>query len=96
MPLYAVIVLVILSTLGPALSISASVKIANNNTARMLVERESAKEVARKESQRLVCAYFSAQLDAYEETPPSTPAGRNLRKTNLEFYTKSGCAPPRK
>lgn len=88
--------LIIGSTLGPALSIAASVQIANNNTRSMLVERERAKEAARAESHRLVCAFFSAQLDAYDETPPTTPAGKNLRQTNLEFYNSSECQPPRR
>lgn len=89
------IVLVVGCTLGPALSIGASVTIAKKNTANMLQEQEKAREAARAESRRLVCAFFSAQLDAYDETPPTTPAGKNLRKTNLEFYLNSGCIPPR-
>lgn len=96
MPLYAVIVLVVGCTLGPVLSISASVLIAKNNTERMLVEQEKAKEAARTDNRRLVCAFFAAQLDALDETPPTTAAGRNIRKSNLAFYTTYGCQPPRK
>lgn len=96
MPLYAVVVLVVGCTLGPILSISASVMIAKKNTANMLVQQEEAKEAARQDSRRLVCAFFAAQLDAMEETPPTTDAGRNIRKTNLEFYSNFGCQPPRK
>jgi hypothetical protein len=96
LPLYAVVILVLGSTLGPVLSITASVKIAEHNTAVAVARQEQAKAEAREQSRLLVCAFFSAQLDVWDETPPMSAAGKNLRKTNLEFYTASGCQPPRK
>lgn len=95
-PLYAVIVLVVGSILGPVLSITASVKIAERNTAEIVAQQEQAKAEAREQSRLLVCAFFSAQLDVWDETPPTTAAGKNLRQTNLEFYTASKCQPPRR
>lgn len=96
MPRYAVLVLIVLSALGPVGSIWASVRIADTSARELVVEREKAREQAAKEAKKLVCAYFSANLDAYDEVPPTTPAGKKQRQTNLDFYLESGCQPPRK
>lgn len=96
LPLWSVIVLVIGSTVSPVLSITASVKIAERNRIQAEARQAQAEARAREQARTLVCAFFTAQLDAYDETPPLSPAGKNLRATNLEFYTASGCQPPRR
>lgn len=107
LPRYALIVLITLATLGPVGSVYASIAISNHNTRRLVAEQQAAareaqrqveiaRQVVERQSRDLVCAYFSANLDAYEETPPTTPAGINLRKVNLDFYNATGCKPPRK
>lgn len=96
MPLYAVVVLVVGCTVGPALSIGASVSIANSNDREQAAKRATAEATAREQARSLVCSFFAAQLDAYDETPPTTPAGRNLRESSARFYRASECQPPRR
>lgn len=84
-PIYWLVVGMAVMLVSPILAVAASVHIAENRAER-----------ARAESAQRSCALFSALLDTYDETPPLTPAGRNVRATYLEFYTRNGCEPPRK
>lgn len=43
----------------------------------------------------IVCSLFTAILDAYEESPPTTAAGRAQRAAWLQVYDLSRCQPPR-
>jgi hypothetical protein len=43
----------------------------------------------------IICSWFTATLDAYEESPPQTAAGRAQRDALLEVYALSRCQPPR-
>lgn len=96
LPLYAVLVVTIVALAGPFLSIKASIEIANNNQARALAAAQAAQlqqaESARQES----CVLFSKLLDTYEETPPTTPAGRNVEAAYRDYYNgRLHCVPPR-
>jgi hypothetical protein len=93
---YAIIVGIIVVIGSPVASIFASVRIAENNAERIIAEQKRTELVAAAEARRVACAFFALNLDVYDETPPSTPTGRNLRQTYLEFYRISGCQPPRK
>lgn len=95
-PLYWIVVGVLCMVVSPLLSILASVQIAESNAERIVAEQRRTEAAARVESRRLTCAFFALNLDVYDETPPSTPVGRNLRQTYLEFYRLSECQPPRK
>lgn len=82
--------------LSPVLSIVASVQIAERNSERIVADQKRTEAAATAEARRVACAFFTLNLDVYDETPPTTPTGRNLRQTYLEFYQLSGCQPPRK
>lgn len=95
-PLYALIVGVALTVVSPPLSILASVQIAERNAEHVIAEQQKTEATARVEARRVACDFFALNLDVYDQTPPSTATGRNLRKTYLEFYRLSGCQPLRK
>lgn len=95
-PLYALLIGVLITVASPLLSILASVQIAERNAERIIAEQRRTEAAARAESRRLTCTFFALNLDVYDETPPSTPVGRNLRQTYLDFYRLSECQPPRK
>jgi hypothetical protein len=94
-PIYWLMVGIAVVFLSPIASIWASVRIAQNNTRRIIAEQQRTQLAAKEEARRVACSFFSASLDAYLETPPTTATGRNLRETYLEFYRLSGCQPPR-
>jgi len=95
-PLYWVIVGVFLTVASPILSVMASVNIAERNSEQIILQREKQREAARQEARSITCAFLTASLDAYEETPPVTPTGRNLRQKYVDLYEYTGCQPPRK
>lgn len=96
LPLYVLIVCIALTVVSPLLSIFASVQISERNAARVIAEQQKTEAAARVEARRVACDFFALNLDVYDQTPPSTPTGRNLRQTYLEFYQLSGCQPARK
>jgi hypothetical protein len=95
-PLYALLVGLLVTVASPLLSILAAVQIAERNAERTIAEQRRTEEAARTESRRLTCTFFALNLDVYDQTPPSTAVGRNLRQTYLEFYRLSECQPARK
>lgn len=82
--------------LGPVFGGWVSIKMADQNARQLVAEQRRSEAATRAESRRLACSFFALNLDVYDETPPTTPVGRNLRQTYLEFYRLSGCQPPRK
>jgi hypothetical protein len=95
-PFYVVAVGVATVLLSPLLSILASVQIAENNAERIVAEQKRTEAAATAEARRVACVFFALNLDAFDETPPTSATGRNLRQTYLDFYRLSGCQPPRK
>lgn len=107
-PLYAVLILVFAAVLGPVLSIAASVKIADRNSAELVRRYEAAQVEANKkaeaeaakvkaENKLITCALFDSQLDAFDEQRSSlTPTGVAVREAWLDIYRTGGCQPPRK
>lgn len=45
-------------------------------------------------NERRACGTLLALIEAYEETPPSTPAGRKIEKAYHDQYALYGCQPP--
>lgn len=100
-------VLAVTSVAGPAVAVKvsgdrtdaavrASQRASAEATAKQKAAEEDAKAEARIESRRLTCSFFAVHLDVYDETPPVSPAGRNLRKVYLDLYSRNECVPPRK
>lgn len=50
---------------------------------------------AAEQARVIVCGLFAAILDAYEESPPATAAGRAQVGAWLQVYELSKCRPPR-
>lgn len=44
-----------------------------------------ASEKARRDGNRLLCAAIASDVQAYVETPPTTPAGKNQLRAKREF-----------
>jgi hypothetical protein len=59
--------------------------------------RKSAAAEARasERARAIVCGLFTTILDAYEESPPATAAGRAQEDAWLQVYELSKCEPPR-
>lgn len=60
-------------------------------------ERKAAAAEARASEQArvIVCRLFTAILEAYDESPPATAAGRAQVDAWLQVYELSKCEPPR-
>lgn len=84
-PIYWLLIGLAVMLVSPVLSIIASVQIVERNTARQA------------EANRIVaCQWLGANLDVYDETPPTSETGRNLRKKWLDLYNIARCEPARK
>jgi hypothetical protein len=81
--------------LGVIVSIVASVKIADANAQEQLRRVAEAKQQATAEQRAAACQLVGGILDAYDETPPPTKAGKNVATAWREEYLLIGC-PPRK
>ncbi len=93
---YWIPLVLITVALGPVFGAWISIAKADENARRLFAEQQRTEEVARAEARRVSCVFFALNLDVYDETPPTSPTGKNLRATYLEFYRLSGCQPPRK
>lgn len=81
--------------LACAISIVASVKIADANAQQQLERVAAAKDQATAEQKQAACQLIGNILDAYDETPPPTKAGKNVADAWREEYRLIDC-PPRK
>jgi hypothetical protein len=95
-PVYWLVVGMAVMILSPLLSIFASVQIAERNAERSFKEQQRAQAAAQAQSRAVACSFFGASLDVYDETPPISATGRNLREKYVDLYTLTGCQPPRK
>ena len=95
-PVYWLIVGMATMILSPLLSIFASVTIAERNAEHTRQQQAQAQAAAQVEARKVVCAWIATNLDVFDETPPTSQAGKNLRTRYLELYQISQCQPPRK
>lgn len=97
MPLYAVVVLIVMSTLGPVLSVTASVKIARGNSEEQLRKQTEARTQQSESARAQACDLFAKLLDVYDETPPQTATGVNAAQAYRDYYNDVLlCVPPRR
>lgn len=83
--LYLLVVGALTAFVSPVLGTLASVQIAERSA-------EQAGEARRLSS----CELFGRLLDVYAETPPITPAGKNVEEAYREYYNVTlRCVPPR-
>lgn len=83
-PIYWLIVGVVVMLVSPMLSIIASVQIS---------ERRA--ETQATDLRRRSCDLYSRILAAYDEDPPQTPTGQNVREAYEVQYRERGCTPTR-
>jgi hypothetical protein len=95
-PIYWIIVTVATVVFSPVFAILASVQIAEANADRQRQEQIEAQARAQAESRKVVCGWLSAYLDTFDETPPTSDTGRNLRAKFLDLYQISQCSPVRR
>lgn len=85
LPLYVLVILIISSTAGPALSVWLSVRIANKATTEQIA-------VTRAER----CEEYAGLIGTLEPAEPRlTEAGRRLLALYRQQYADTGCQPPR-
>lgn len=96
-PVYALVVGICTSLISPPLAIVASVRIAEGNSKEILESQRRRDDVLREENRLQSCSLFGSLLDVYEETPPSTPAGKNVEQAYRSYYnTVLLCQPERR
>jgi regulator of protease activity HflC (stomatin/prohibitin superfamily) len=106
-PAYWLFIVLLTVAAGPVFGAFVAVNKANENARRAIAEQrrtdeaakaeaDRAEAAAKAEARRLSCAFFALNLDVFEETPPVSATGRNLRANLLDFYQLSECQPPRK
>lgn len=96
MPVYWLWVGMACVFLSPVISIFASVYIAETRADRVRVEQAANDRAAQVATRQVVCGWIGAFLDTYDEAPPTTETGRNLRARFIDLYALSQCQPERK
>lgn len=82
---YVAVVAAVSVFVSPILGTLAAVQISRGSEAKL-------EDVRRQSS----CELFGRLLDVYTETPPSTPAGRNVQEAYRLYYNDTlHCVPPR-
>lgn len=106
-PAYWIPLVLITVAVGPVFGTFVAINKADENARNVIAEQKRVEEAAQAEAARAEaaakeearqrsCAYLALNLDVYDETPPVSPVGRNLRANLLEFYQVNHCQPPRK
>lgn len=80
---------------SPILSILAAVDISVNKADQLLAAQQKAQAEQVQVAVKITCDLFRRQLEAYDETPPATATGRNIRDAWLTEYRLYRCTPPR-
>jgi hypothetical protein len=96
LPIYWLAVGMAVMVISPLLSIFAAVKITDNRADQARREAAANQEAAQIAARKVVCGWIDAFLNTYDETPPTTEAGRNLQARFIDLYAISQCQPPRK
>lgn len=94
LPLWSVIVLVVMATIGPFLSVVASVQISNGKAAELVRRYEADQEATRAAAKAVYCTLFAVQIDALDSAPSGTAT--KVRDAWLAVYGLAQCQPPRK
>jgi hypothetical protein len=80
---------------SPILSILAAVNISVNKADQLLAAQQRAQAEQVQVAVKITCDLFRRQLEAYDETPPVTATGRNIRDAWLTEYRLYRCTPTR-
>lgn len=94
-PAYWLAVGLAATLLSPVLSIVASVRIAEGNSKEAADKARTVQLATREEGRLRTCALVGGQVAVYEETPPTTPAGKNAAANWLREYRLNQCQPPK-
>lgn len=94
-PVYWLAVGILIAVISPIVSILVSRAIAVANADRLIRQQQQAQAAQAALAIRITCDLFRRQLEAYDETPPPTAAGKNVRDAWLTEYRLYKCQPPR-
>jgi hypothetical protein len=94
-PVYWLVVGIAIAVANPILSVFASRTIAVENARRLVEQQQKAQAEQAGVAIRITCDLFRRQLEAYDETPPTTDTGKNIRDAWLTEYQLYKCQPPR-
>jgi hypothetical protein len=94
-PVYWLVVGILIAVASPILSVFASRTIAVENARRMVEQQQKAQAAQAEIAIKITCDLFRRQLEAYDETPPTTSTGRNIRDAWLDEYQLYKCQPLR-
>lgn len=94
-PAYWLAVGILIAVASPILSVLASRTIAVENAQRLISKQEQAQRAQSQTFVNATCDLFRRQLEAYDQTPPTTAAGRNIRDAWLTEYRLYHCVPAR-
>jgi Tfp pilus assembly protein PilX len=92
-PIYWLVVGLAVMVVSPIFSVIAAVKISANQADHTREEQARAAAVTQAENRQVVCSWLSAYLDTFDETPPASDAGKNLRLKFQDLYRISQCPP---
>lgn len=95
-PIYWLVFGILVVISSPFFSIITSVNIAEDNARDTAARQAATQATAAAASRVVVCAWFAAWLDLYDEDPPTTERQRKVQVKTLELYQLTGCQPPRK
>lgn len=90
---YTMIILIACAVISPVASIWVSFRIAENNTRQQIEAQERQRDETRRLAFAATCNLLRSQVGIYEETPPTTLAGKNAYSTWLTIYRQQGCLP---
>lgn len=94
-PAYWLAVGVALTVASPPMAVLASVSIAKHNASRLIEQQQKAQAEQVRVAVEITCDLFRRQLEAFDETPPTTDTGKNIRDAWLTEYRLYKCQPAR-
>jgi hypothetical protein len=94
-PAYWLVVGILIAMVSPIMSVLASRTIAVTSADRLIQRQQQAQAEQTKMAIAITCDLFRRQLEAYDETPPTTVTGRNVRQAWLTEYRLYKCQPAR-
>lgn len=92
---YWLVVGIATTLVSPVLAVLASVQIAEANARQIIAQQQQQAAEQRAAARVAYCDLVRTYVELYEETPPSTPAGKNAQQTWLGEYRRQGCQPPK-
>lgn len=95
LPVYWLAVGILIAVVSPIASLLVSRSIAIQNANRLIKQQQLSQQAQAKAVIETACDLFRSQLEAYDETPPPSTAGKNVQDAWLTEYRLYNCQPAR-